>query len=739
MKNPSDLKNAYALIIGISKYSDTRIPELNYTRADAEAIYGLLIDPEKVGLNRDKVKVLLDEEATGFNIKSAITDWLFKNADNESIVFIYFAGHGGVEEDRLGIEKDGLSKYMLPYDSVFDNLYASALSNRDFNELLLSIRSRKLVIFLDSCYAGGVSERNVRDVKITEDPYQKVVEGKGRVVIAASQPNQRSFEDAEIGHGIFTHHLLEALSGRADRDNDGYVTVLDAYKYLVDAVPRSAKQLAGGAQEPVLRGDIAKDFVISVNRQRFEEIQEERVREEKLNKLWNFYNSGKLSGKHYERIRTIIKSDPSGYNKKDETIAKLTVDLLSGNISITTFLEDLKNIEPELFEKNKKQKEEQERLRKEEEKEKSQEEKKELEQQLGEEEKQKQKEEKEKLRKEKEVQEKQLEEKQRIQKEERERLKNEVGGQKRHHGIQYGNIGKKLIILVLVLAILLVAYWLYSPDLTERKTVKKGDIIFVDYTGRLENGDVFDTSIENVAKENDIFQPGSEYIPLQFTVGAGSVIQGFDEGVIGMNVGDSKTMTIPPEEAYGQIDPSLIRVSPIIQVISNTFPRVIEIPLEEFEKAFGAGHEVGDIVEVPNEDVKMTIKKINSFVSLSYNYKIGDILPSGAAPWKQTVTKIDENNIVLTSNLKKGETVQFPDVPWNSTVIDIDTEGVTLKHNAIPDTELKTYYGPVSVRFNETSIIMDNNHKLAGKTLIFDITLKSIEEELVIDETISVR
>ncbi len=368
MAKSSDLESAYALIIGISKYKDPRIPRLNYTRADAEGIFKLLIDPKRVGLKQDKIMVLLDDDATLFNIKNAISDWLFKNADKDSVVFIYFAGHGGVEEDRLGIEKDKLAKYMLPFDSVFDNLFASALSNRDFNELLLSIKSKKLLIFMDSCYSGGVSERKSRDVKITEDPYQKLAEGEGRLVIAASQPDQRSYEDAKLGHGVFTYNLLEALSGKADWDDDGYVTVLDVYKYLQDAVPKTAMQLAGGTQEPILRGDIKKDFVVSVNRERFEEIEKESIREKKLSKLRDFYNMGKFSGKQYERLHVIVKTEIEKLAQKDRTVAKLTDDLLSGDISITTFLEDLRDIEPELFEIPKKEKErqEQERLRREE-------------------------------------------------------------------------------------------------------------------------------------------------------------------------------------------------------------------------------------------------------------------------------------------------------------------------------------------------------------------------------------
>jgi peptidylprolyl isomerase len=67
---------------------------------------------------------------------------------------------------------------------------------------------------------------------------------------------------------------------------------------------------------------------------------------------------------------------------------------------------------------------------------------------------------------------------------------------------------------------------------------KNGDTVRVHYTGRLETGEVFDSS------------EGGD--PLEFEVGSGQVIAGFDENVHGMNVGDRKTIEIKPEDAYGE-------------------------------------------------------------------------------------------------------------------------------------------------------------------------------------------
>lgn len=97
----------------------------------------------------------------------------------------------------------------------------------------------------------------------------------------------------------------------------------------------------------------------------------------------------------------------------------------------------------------------------------------------------------------------------------------------------------------------------------DSREVKSGDTVQVDYTGKLENGTVFDTSREDVAKQEGIYVEGIEYTPLTFTVGSGQVIQGFDQGVVGMKVGEEKNLTIPPEEAYGEYDEARILAIPI--------------------------------------------------------------------------------------------------------------------------------------------------------------------------------
>jgi peptidylprolyl isomerase len=86
---------------------------------------------------------------------------------------------------------------------------------------------------------------------------------------------------------------------------------------------------------------------------------------------------------------------------------------------------------------------------------------------------------------------------------------------------------------------------------------KNGDRVKVHYTGKLEDESVFDSS-------------GNRQ-PLEFTIGSGQVIPGFDKGVLGMKVGEKKTITVAPEEAYGPVREEMIRAVERSRLPKNVF------------------------------------------------------------------------------------------------------------------------------------------------------------------------
>lgn len=92
------------------------------------------------------------------------------------------------------------------------------------------------------------------------------------------------------------------------------------------------------------------------------------------------------------------------------------------------------------------------------------------------------------------------------------------------------------------------------------RTVSNGDVVTMHYTGTLDNGEVFDSSIGGP--------------PLQFQVGSGQIIQGFNDAILGMEIGSERSFSLTPDMAYGEHDDSLVHVLPRSMVGNQFVPEV---------------------------------------------------------------------------------------------------------------------------------------------------------------------
>ncbi len=120
--------------------------------------------------------------------------------------------------------------------------------------------------------------------------------------------------------------------------------------------------------------------------------------------------------------------------------------------------------------------------------------------------------------------------------------------------------------------------------------VKNGDKVRVHYHGKLTNGETFDSS------------NGCE--PLEFEVGSGKVIKGFDAGVTGMKVGEKKSINIPVDEAYGPLNPAMM-----IEYPKTQFPK--DMPLE-LEMPLIMSSASGEQIEVKISEIKEEVIILNA-------------------------------------------------------------------------------------------------------------------------------
>ncbi len=140
-------------------------------------------------------------------------------------------------------------------------------------------------------------------------------------------------------------------------------------------------------------------------------------------------------------------------------------------------------------------------------------------------------------------------------------------------------------------------------------SVKKGDKVKVEYTGTLDDGTVFDTS------------EGRE--PLEFEVGSGQIIKGFDDAVIGMKKGEEKEIKISPSEAYGEVNPELIKKIPKDNLPPGQEPQ----PGMMLVLGTPDGRRIpAKITEVTDKDVTIDLNHPLAGKTLNFKIKVVDIL-----------------------------------------------------------------------------------------------------------------
>ena len=259
-----ETKNRYAVCVGINRYQvrDQLMP-LRYAEQDAEDIYALLLAH---GFSKEQCCLLLGEEATWEAIRQALTTLLLTKARKDDLVIFYFAGHGvpiSLNDEDEEAEQEPQSDVFL-CSSNFDVQQVIAERGTwlhyplrmqklrtDFFELAAS---RKVLFIFDSCHSGDFFGKHYRP-RTSENLATRYIKpfgenSTGRVVLSSCLPHQTSREDQRLGHGIFTYHLLEALSGRARQAvrHDGWVTIGSLFDYIADTLPRNQRPVKSGAE-----------------------------------------------------------------------------------------------------------------------------------------------------------------------------------------------------------------------------------------------------------------------------------------------------------------------------------------------------------------------------------------------------------------------------------------------------------------------------------------------------------
>jgi uncharacterized caspase-like protein len=247
----------HVIAIGIDTYADPQIRGLSYAAGDALAVASLF--ERRTRPEECRVLVRTNEEATRDTIMDLVGRELMEAAEPEDNVLIYFACHGCPE---MTTRLDRVRSYLVTADTRHDRIYATGIDlERDVSGWCERLDCQLTVIIFDTCFSGAAGGRTflgpgmtarpgLRDGEVDLRPSLRDLRlGRGKVLLSACDDDQVAFESPELGHGVFTYHLLQQLNG-TPTEQAPTIGIGALYERLLQAV----EVASDGRQSPTIKG-----------------------------------------------------------------------------------------------------------------------------------------------------------------------------------------------------------------------------------------------------------------------------------------------------------------------------------------------------------------------------------------------------------------------------------------------------------------------------------------------------
>lgn len=254
--------NLYALVVGVASYKDPKIRKLNLSDDDAKA-FARFLDSQKDIFRETHVTVLTNEQATKREIEKKVQYDLMKKAGKDDTVILFFSGHGSDDNKKPG------KYFFLGHDADPEYLESTSVQLSDL-KFLRDLDAKRVLVVIDACHAGGAT-KYMRSAsksldKSLESFMREFGDSSGRAILSSSQSHEYSQEKPGLEQSVFTYYLLKALSGEADTNTDGVVTLHEAYEFVY----KNTKQETEGGQTPQLEGARVGSFPLAVVRKPLE-------------------------------------------------------------------------------------------------------------------------------------------------------------------------------------------------------------------------------------------------------------------------------------------------------------------------------------------------------------------------------------------------------------------------------------------------------------------------------------
>jgi hypothetical protein len=253
---PNPIKNRWALLVGVNRYTDPAVSSLKFCVNDALALEKIL---EELGYTVVCLHDQLDSRSHRFpncdNVEAELTQ-LCEMVEPDDLLLVHFACHGKLVDEQ---------PVLILQNTRLRNLPKTGLPLAEVKRCMHQSKARRLVLTLDACHTGVEIGRDIADPQFIRNAYELA---EGFALIAASTAQQIAQEWGEKEHGVFTYYLLEGLRGKADRSNKRFVTVDDLKTHVVDGLRRWIVKNSGVIQEPTAWTEGLGDMILVDNRDR---------------------------------------------------------------------------------------------------------------------------------------------------------------------------------------------------------------------------------------------------------------------------------------------------------------------------------------------------------------------------------------------------------------------------------------------------------------------------------------
>ena len=249
----------HLMVVGIDNYKNPKY-NLNYAVADANGFKDAVDAGMKSITSNVNNYYIKNDEANKDKILATFKE-ISAKANPQDVFIFYYAGHGMMTSD------ENKTFYLVPHDvtqiyGADESIAQKGISAELLKELSASIPAQKQLYILDACQSGGALTAIASRGAAEEKAIAQLARSTGTHWLTASGSEQFATEFDELGHGVFTYVLLQALSGKAD-SGDGRITVNELKAYLESQVPEVSGKYRGSAQYPASFG-FGQDFPVGV-------------------------------------------------------------------------------------------------------------------------------------------------------------------------------------------------------------------------------------------------------------------------------------------------------------------------------------------------------------------------------------------------------------------------------------------------------------------------------------------